>query len=69
MVDRIRLEVPIYMPIDGQWDIVLPGTVLDVASATAFATGHVTILSPSEPAGTLASHGKPTPVRNVRRKG
>ena len=66
MVDRIQLSVPTYMIIDGQWAIALPGSVFDVPSAASFSSKTAAILSPTEAAGTLASHGKATPVRNVR---
>ena len=66
MTDRIQLTQPVYMKLDGQWRIVYGGSVMDVPSAGAFSAQHVTILSPSEPAGTLAAHGGPTPVRNIR---
>jgi len=67
MVDRIQINVPTYMQLDGQWQIVLPGTVCDVPSAASFTGGTAapaTVVN--ETAGALASHGKPTPVRNVR---
>jgi hypothetical protein len=64
MVDRIQLSVPTYMIVDGQWAIAQPGSVLDVPSAAAFSPSTAKVLT--EPAGSLASHGKATPVRNVR---
>lgn len=66
MVDRVQLLTTCYMPLDGQWQIVYPGTVCDVPSQIAFAPTMITVLSPTEPAGTLGSHGKATAVRNVR---
>ena len=65
MTDRITILTPTYMKADGQWQIVYPGSVLDVPSASAFA-GAASVNSPIEAAGTLASHGGPTPVRNFR---
>ena len=65
MTDRITIITPTYMKADGQWQIVYPGSVLDVPSAAAFA-GAATTNSPAEAAGTLAPHGGPTPVRNLR---
>ena len=66
MTDRITITVPMcYMPLDGQWQIVLSGTVIDVPSAIPYA-GACTLLSPAEAPGKVASHGKPTPVRGVR---
>lgn len=65
MVDRIQITVPTYMHLDGQPQIVLPGTVIDVPTASAFRGSSIPV---AETAGALASHGKPTPVRNVRTK-
>ena len=65
MTDRITITIPTYMQADGQWQIVYPGSVLDVPAAGKFGAVSST-LSPAEPAGTLASHGGPTPVRNFR---
>jgi len=69
MVDRVQLTQTCYMQLDGQWQLVYPGAVMDVATAAAFNPAHVTVLSPGEAAGALASHGKPTPVRNIRKFG
>jgi hypothetical protein len=63
MADRIVINVPTYMVLDGQWQIVYPGSVVDVPSAASF-TAVSTVIA--DAAGTLRSHGKPTPVRNVR---
>lgn len=64
MVDRITLKQECYMQLDGQWQIVLPGSVIDVASASAFHDSHKQTVQTNT--GTLASHGKPTPVSNIR---
>jgi hypothetical protein len=64
MVDRIQLSVPTYMQLDGQWQIAQTGSIIDVPNKASFSASTATILT--EPAGSLASHGKPTPVRNVR---
>ena len=66
MVDRIQLKDTVYMQLDGLWQLVYSGSVVDVPSALAFSAAHASILSPTEAAGSLAAHGKPTPVRNVR---
>jgi hypothetical protein len=73
MVDRIQINSPIYMRLDGQWQVVLSGTVCDVSDSTVYTynpAAHLgvppIVLSPGEPAGSLASHGYPTPVRNVK---
>lgn len=68
MVDRIQLLHDVYMKVDGQWAIVLSGSVIDVPDKAVFAGKHVSVLSPGEPAGALAPHGGPTPVRSLRRK-
>jgi hypothetical protein len=63
MPDRITITVPTYMELDGQGQIVLPGSIIDVAAAQSFAA--VSTLTTAG-GGTLASHGKPTPVSKVR---
>ena len=70
MVDRIQVNVyrGIHIKCDGQWAVCLNGSVFDVPSAAAFAPKTIIQLSPGEPAGTLAPHGGPTPVRNVKIK-
>lgn len=65
---RYQLKVDLYMPLDDQWSIVQSGTVFDDATTVNYSPAHVTVLSPTEPAGALAPHGKATPVRNVRRR-
>jgi hypothetical protein len=66
MVDRIQITKECYMELDGQGQIVLPGSIVDVPSADAFSGATIQRLSPAEAAGVLASHGKPTRVRNIR---
>lgn len=66
MTDRIQLKTECYMQVDGQWQIALPGSVFDVPDARSFSAATASILSPSETAGTLALHGKPTSVRGLR---
>ena len=65
MTDRIQLKDHVYMPLQGQWQIVLTGSVIDVPTAGAFSSAHYTKLS--EAAGTLVNNTH-TPVRNVRIK-
>lgn len=65
MTDRIQITQVCWIFADGQPQVVCPGSVFDVDSANKYAGTSIT-LSPGEPAGALASHGKPTPVRNVR---
>ena len=66
MADRITLTNDVYMKLDGQWGIVLSGTVIDVPTAGNYSPPHYTLSA--TPAGTLGSHGGPTPVSNVRRR-
>lgn len=62
---RIQINVPTYMPLDGQWQIVLPGSVVDLPAGLTISPS-CTVETFSESPGTLAAHGKPTPVRNIR---
>ncbi len=68
MVDRITLAREHYVQLDGQWQIVLPGSVIDVPSASKFASTHqgtganATLIG----TGTLGAHGKATSVSNIR---
>jgi hypothetical protein len=64
MSDRITLTQTIYMRVLGQWVIVYGGSTLDVPSAAAFASGHITNVSIGG-GGTL-SNGHTTPVSNYR---
>jgi len=64
MADRIQINVPTYMPVEGQWQIIYPGSVIDVPSAVTY-RGPTTILSPTETAAPVTI---PTPVRNVRKR-
>lgn len=66
MTQRYQLTKPTYMPLDGLWQVVMPGTVFDAPDADGVHTSTAVKLSPTEPAGTLGSHGKATAVRNVR---
>jgi hypothetical protein len=63
MTDRIQLTRPVYMPLQGQWQIVDIGSVIDVASAGKFSSAHITVLA--ETAGPLVN-SQHTPVRNIR---
>ena len=65
---RYQLKVDTYMQLDGQWGIVQSGTVFDDAPTVNYSPATVTVLSPTEPAGSLGATGKATPVRNVRRR-
>ena len=61
---RIQINVPTYMSVDGQWQIVLPGSVIDLNAKTNISTSCCVPLAESP--GTLAPHGGSTSVRNLR---
>lgn len=64
MPDRIQITSPTYMRVDGQWDIVLGGSVIDVPSADNF-KNHTKL---TETPGAIPSGHGATSVRNLRRK-
>ncbi len=64
--NRYQLKVDTYMPLDGQWQLVQCGTVFDDNAIVNYNPATVTKLSPGEASTTLSSHGKATPIRNVR---
>lgn len=65
---RVRLLQDIVMNLDGQTQIVLSGSVIDVPDSMRFHSSHIQRLSPGEAAGALhPGHGKPTSVRNIRK--
>ena len=64
--NRYQLKVDTYMPLDGQWQLVQCGTVFDDNAVVNYSPATVIQLSPGESSGTLASHGKASPVRSVR---
>jgi len=61
---RVQISVPHFMQLDGQWQVVMPGSVVDMPTAGPVAPTTATVLA--ETPGNLAPHGKPTPVRNIR---
>lgn len=61
---RIQLTQSVYMPLDGQWQVVLPGTVIDLPANVTISPAHAVVLA--EAPGQLGAHGKHTSVRNVR---
>jgi hypothetical protein len=63
---RYQLTKDVYMPLDGQWQIVLSGTVFDDAPTVGYAPATVSVLSPGETPGALGAAGKATSVRGVR---
>lgn len=62
---RVQINAPTYMPVDGQWQIVYPGSVVDLPAGMNL-TGNSIVPTFSEAVGTLGDHGKATPVRNFR---
>lgn len=66
MVDRITLATDVYMKVDGQWQVVLRGSQLDVPSAAAFKNVHIDAVTPNT--GTLLNGVHATPVANFRTK-
>lgn len=62
---RITINKPTYMKIDGQWVIVYPGSVIDL-DATQKISPSCCDPTFSEAAGTLKPHNGTTPVRNLR---
>ena len=68
MVDRITLAREHYCQLDGQWQIVLGGSIIDVPSASKFAASHqgTGTNATQVGTGTLGAHGKITSSSLVR---
>ncbi len=66
MTDRIRLEVTHYIMLDGQPQLVLPASVIDVPSAGIYPAASATKLA--ETAGSLGPNNSPVSVRNVTKR-
>ncbi len=67
MADRIQLLVTHYMPLDGQDQIVLPASVVDVPNAGAYPFA----IKLAEVAGSLGPRNTPSSVlisRNLKNK-
>lgn len=62
---RVQINRPTYMKVDGQWQIVYPGSVVD-CDATTNITGDSKLATFSEAPGTLPIHGQSASVRNLR---
>jgi hypothetical protein len=58
---RLQLLQDVYMSLDGQWQIVLSGSIFDVPVPHNFSTAHVQSVAETPNAVT-----KPTSVRGVR---
>ncbi len=65
MAARIQLNVQHFLELDGQWQIVNPGSVIDVADSNVF-RGSSTLIA--ETAGSLGPRNTPSSVRNVSKK-
>ena len=65
MAARIQLTTTVVMNLDGQPQVVLPASVIDVADASIFAK-TATVLA--ETAGTLGPNNSPASVRNVGKR-
>jgi hypothetical protein len=66
MADRITLNVPVYMKLDGQSQIVLGGSTIDVASSAVFASNQISNVIPG--GGNLSNGVHNWGVSNVRTK-
>ena len=64
MADRIQLTAVHYMDLDGQGQIVLPGSVIDVLTIAAFPSA----IKIAETAGSLGPRNSPSSVRNVTKR-
>ena len=70
MPDRITLTKPTYMQLEGQWQIVESGSVLDVLDGAKFAGSSSPV---AEPATAIANNVagrqlKAMPMRRVRKR-
>jgi hypothetical protein len=62
MVDRITIAVPeLYMKVAGQWLEVLCGSQVDVPTASAFASNHVTNVQLGTGSLLNGTHAQPSP--------
>jgi hypothetical protein len=66
MTQRYQLTTQCYMPLDGLWQVVMPGTVFDAPDSMGVHTSTATKLSPAEPATRTIVNNAPASVRNVR---
>ena len=66
MAARIQLTTTVYMDLDGQPQLVLPGSIVDVADATKF-SATATLLT-NETAGALGPRNSPSSVRSVSKR-
>jgi hypothetical protein len=63
MADRVTLTKTCYMKLDGQWQIVLSGSVIDVDKASDLKGVCAPV---AESAGNLGTGNSHKPVRNMR---
>lgn len=65
---RVQINVPTYMPVDGQWQIVYPGSVVDLPPTVQISAVATTpVIAAAATPGTLAPHGQATPVAKTLR--
>ena len=64
MPDRITLTGTHFMQLDGQWQLVHGGSVVDVRDGAAFAKSSTPV---AEAAGTVTNSMRALSVRNVRK--
>lgn len=62
---RVQINTPTYMKVDGQWQIVYPGSIIDLDSTTRLSAASI-LPTFSEAPGTLPAHGNSASVRNLR---
>lgn len=67
MPDRITLNKTTYMPVEGQWQVVLSGSVMDVPDHTAY-KGSAD-LTTKDVGTTLVKSGHANKVSNFRTQG
>jgi hypothetical protein len=66
MVDRVTFNVATFMKVQGQWVIVLPGSVIDVDAASNYAASSLSAVVPGT--GTLLNGTHNNPFANYRMK-
>ena len=66
MTQRYQITTPTYMLLDGLWQIVYPGSVIDAPDTMGVHPSTATKLSPTEPATKPIVANSPASVRNIR---
>lgn len=66
--NRVQINKPTYMEVDGQWQIVLPGSVIDLPATVNVSPVCTTpVIAAATTPGTLAPHGRSTSVGSTLR--